>query len=152
MPLRTYYTCAILVPLVILGAVAAAGGGGDSSTVGLGPGATVRWLYPRSPIRDLAAGTIVCSWLLWTLHRRPLAEFRTVLWRAPVLMLVLLALLPLVVILLNGLVRRMLSEQGALIALRVLVRLVMGFGYVGLVEWVRQQLQIRKVLQAEAAG
>ena len=42
-------------------------------------------------------------------------------------------------------------DQGALIALRVLVRLIMGLGYVGLVEWVRQQLQIRNTLQAEVA-
>ena len=151
MRLRTYYTCAILAPLVILAAVAAAGGGGDSSTLGLGPGGTVRWIYPRSGIRDLLAGTVVCSWLLWKLYRRPPAEFQEALWRAPVLMVVLLTLLPLVVILVNGLARRMFTEQGTRIALRLLVRLIMGFGYVGLLEWVRQQLQIRKALQVEVA-
>jgi len=66
-------------------------------------------------------------------------------------MVVLLTLGPTAVVLVNGLARRMLSEQGGLIALRVLVRIIMGFGYVGLVEWVCQQLQIRKVLPGEVA-
>ena len=152
MRLRTYYTCAILAPLVILAVVAAAGGDGGSSTLGLGPGATVRSLYPRSAIRDLVAGTVVCSWLLWKLYRRPLAEFHQAVWRAPVFMLVLLTLLPVVVVLVNGLAGRIFSEHGPLIVLRLLVRLVMGFGYVGLIEWVRQQLQIRETLRAEVAA
>jgi hypothetical protein len=151
MQLRTYYTCAVLAPIVILAAVATGGGDGASSTLGLGPGASVRWLYPRSAIRDLAAALIVGSWLLWTLYRRPMAEFREAIWRAPMLMLLLLAALPLVVVLVNGLLRRMLAEQGTRIALRLLVRLIMGFGYVGLVEWVRQQLQSRDALQSNPA-
>ena len=45
----------------------------------------------------------------------------------------------------------MFTEQGTRIAQRLLVHLIMGFGYVGLLEWVRQQLQIRKALQVEVA-
>jgi hypothetical protein len=151
MRLRTYYTCAILAPLAVLATVAAAGGDSGSLTLGVGPGGTVRWLYPRSAVRDLLAASVVCSWVLWELYRRPWAKFQEALWRAPVCMVVLLTLGPTAVVLVNGLARRMLSEQGGLIALRVLVRIIMGFGYVGLVEWVCQQLQIRKVLPGEVA-
>jgi hypothetical protein len=151
MQLRTYYTCAILAPLAILAVVAAAGGHDVSSTVGLGPGATVWWLYPRSAIRDLVAFTVVCSWLLWKLYRWPPAEFQEALWRAPVLMVVLLTVAPWMVVLVNGLARRMLSEQGALIALRLLVRFLIGFGYVAIIEWVRRQLDIGVGRETEVA-
>lgn len=144
MRLRTYYTCAILVPLAIFAAVAAAGGDDGSSTLGLGPGATVRWLYPRSAIRELIAYAAVALWLLWTLHQRPPAEFQQAVWRAPVLLAVIHVLVPLVVVLANGLVRTMAAEQGGRIVARLMVRLLVGFGYVGLIEWVRRQLPLRE--------
>jgi hypothetical protein len=56
--LRTYYTCAILAPLAVLATVAAAGGDSGSLTLGVGPGGTVRWLYPRSAVRDLLAASL----------------------------------------------------------------------------------------------
>ena len=143
MRLRTYYTCAILIPLAVLAAVAAAGGDDGSSTLGLGPGATVRWLYPRAAIRELIAYAAVSAWLLWTLHRRTMAQFQRAVWRAPVFLAVIHFLLPLVVVLANGLVKRIAAEQGGRIVGRVVVRLLVGFGYVGLMEWVRRRLPLR---------
>jgi len=138
---RTYYTCAILLPLAIFAAVALAGVGADSSTLGLGPGATVRWLYPRAGIRELVAYGAVALWLLWTLQRRPLEEFHQAIWRAPIVLAVIHFLFPLAVILANGVMRRVAAEQGGRILLRVLVRLLVGYGYVALIEWVRRQLE-----------
>ena len=140
MRLRTYYICAILAPLAVFAAVAAAGGDEGSSTLGLGPGATVHWLYPRSAIRELVAYAAVAVWLLWTLHRGGPPEFQRAVWRAPLLLVVIHLLFPLAVILANGAVHTVVAEQGGRILLRVLVRLLVGFGYVVLVERVRLRL------------
>lgn len=99
MRLRTYYIGAILIPLAVFAAVAAAGGDDGSSTLGLGPGATVHWLYPRAAIRELIAYAAVAAWLLWTLHRRPMAEFQQAVWRAPLLLVVIHFLFPVAVLL-----------------------------------------------------
>lgn len=143
MRLRTYYTWAILVPLAVLAAVAGTGGDEYSSTLGLGPGATVRWLYPRAAIRELVAFAAVAMWLLWTLYRRPLAEFQRAVWRGPVILVAIHFLLPLAVMLVNGVARAVVAEQGGLIGLRIAVRLLVGYGYVWLAEWVRRQLALR---------
>jgi hypothetical protein len=148
MRLRTYYTGVILIPLAIFAAVAAAGGDDGSSTIGLGPGATVHWLYPRAPIRELVIYAAVASWLLWTLHRRTPAEFQRAVWRAPVVLAVIHFLLPLVVVLASGLAKRIVAEQGGRIVGRVVVRLLVGFGYVGLIEWVRRRLPLRETPEA----
>jgi hypothetical protein len=142
---RAYYTGAILAPLAIFAAVAAVGGGDGSSTLGLGPGATIHWLYPRSAVRELIAYGVVALWLLWTLHRRPLEEFHQAIWRAPIVLAVIHFLFPLAVILANGVMRRVAAEQGGRIILRVLVRLLVGYGYVALIEWVRRQLESPRV-------
>lgn len=142
MRLRTYYICAILMPFAILAAVAAAGGGDAASTLGLGPGATIHWLYPRSAIRELVAYALVAGWLLWTLQRRPLVEFQHAVWRAPVFLAAIHVLFPLAVILANGVFRSVAAEQGPRIVARALVRLLVGFGYLGLTEWVRRRLPL----------
>jgi hypothetical protein len=149
MRLRAYYTCAIVFPFAVIAAVAVAGGDAGSSTVGLGPGATVRWLLPRAATRDLVLGTGISLWLLWKLHRRPMEEFQEAIWQAPGLMVVLDALLPVVVVLGAGLVREIVAEQGGRIVLRLLVRGAVGYGYVGLVQWVRGQLHIPDTLRTD---
>jgi hypothetical protein len=143
MRLRTYYTWAILIPLAIFVAVAAAGGEDRYSTLGLGPGATVHWLYPRSAIREVVAYAAVALWLLWTLHRRTISQFQQAVWHAPVALALIHFLFPLVVILVNGVVRAVVAEQGGRIGLRLMVRLLVGFGYVWLTEWVRRQIPLR---------
>ena len=144
MRLRTYYSAAILLPLVIFAAVAATGGDDASSTLGLGPGATVRWLYPQAAVRELVAYAVVALWLLCTLHQRTPAEFQRAIWRAPVVLVTIHLLLPLAVILVNGVLRAVVAEQGGRIVLRLLVRLLVGFGYVGLTQWVRRQPPLRE--------
>jgi hypothetical protein len=147
MRLRTYYTCVVLIPIAILAAVAAGGGDDGSETLGLGPGGTVHWLVPHAAIRELVTYTAVALWLLWKLHRRPLAEFRAAIWRAPVLLVAVSVLFVLVPTLVNGLAREMVAEHGGRIVLRILVRLLVGFGYVGLAEWVGRQVESREAVQ-----
>ena len=64
MRLRTFYTIAILFPLVVLAAVAALGGGERGLPSRLPPGTTTEWLYPTASVRGLVAYAIVAVWLL----------------------------------------------------------------------------------------
>jgi hypothetical protein len=70
MRLRTFYTIAILFPLVALAAVAALAGGERDLPTGLPPGATVEWLYPTSSVRDLVSYGIVAVWLARAARQR----------------------------------------------------------------------------------
>ena len=85
---------------------------------------------------------MIAAWLLWTLQRRPREDFQRAVWRAPVLLAAIHILFPLAVILANGVLRSVAAEQGGRIVARALVRLLLGFGYVGLVEWVRRRLEV----------
>jgi hypothetical protein len=149
MRLRTFYTIAILIPLVALAAVAALGGGEHTLSAGLPRGATAEWLYPTSSVRDLVAYGIVAAWLLWELRRRPLAEFAPLLWLVPLIStavsILVLAPFPLV----HGAARELLVDEGARVALRLVVRLVIGFAYVGLVVFARDQLRQGGALQTD---
>jgi hypothetical protein len=139
--MRRIYTIGILLPLVALGVVAALGGGERELAAGLGPGGTAHWLYPRSSIRDLVTYGGMAVWLLWELRRRTPAEFMRLLWRAPLVYTVASFLLPLPFVLVNGVVRELFSEYGGRIALRLLVRLAIGFGYVALLGFIREKFQ-----------
>ena len=72
-----------------------------------------------------------------------MAEFQQAVWRARLLVAIHF-LFPLAVVLANGLVRQVAAEQGGRIVLRLLVRLLLGFGYVALTEWVRRRLPWRE--------
>lgn len=139
--MRKIDTIGILLPIVAIGFVAALGGGERELAAGLGPGGTAEWLYPRSSIRDLVAYAGVAIWLLWGLRRRTPVEFERQLWRAPVVYVVAAALILLPFVLVNGLVRELFSEHGGRIALRLLVRLAIGFAYVALFVFIRERLQ-----------
>ena len=139
--MRTIYIVGILIPLLVLAVVAALGGGERELASGLGPGGTAHWLYPRSAVRDFVAYGGVAIWLLWELRRRTPVEFERLLWRTPVVYVVATGLMPLPFVLVNGVARSLLAEQGGWIALRLLVRLLIGFAYVGLLLFIRQQIQ-----------
>jgi hypothetical protein len=147
MRLRTFYTIAILLPLVALAAVAALGGDERDLSAGLPPGATAVWLYPTSAVRGLVAYAIVAGWLLWELHRRTPAGFAPLLWLLPPIVtgVNILVLAPLTLV--HGDAREFLADEGRRIALRLVVRLVIGFAYVGLVVFTRDQLREGGALQ-----
>jgi hypothetical protein len=147
MRLTTFYTVAILLPLVAFAAVAALGGGQATLAPGSPAGLTAEWLYPRSAVREVVVYAGVAAWLLWQLRRRTSAEFASLMWRAPVAAAVANLLLPLPFILASGLARRVVAEQGGETALRVLVRLGIGFGYVALLVFIREQLRQGDVLR-----
>jgi hypothetical protein len=153
MRLRTFYTIAILLPLAALAAVAALGGGERDLSAGLPPGATAAWLYPTSAVRGVVAYAVVATWLLWELHRRRTpAGFAPLLWLLPLIVtgVNILVLAPLTLI--HGAAREFLADEGPRIALRLVVRLLIGFAYVGLVVFTRDQLREGGALQADDAA
>jgi hypothetical protein len=141
MRLRTFYTITILLPFFVLAAVAALGGGERDLSAGLPAGATAVWIYPTSAVRGVVAYAIVAAWLLWELHRRTPTGFAPLLWRSPLIVtgVNILVLAPLTLI--HGAAREFLSDEGRRIVLRLVVRLVIGFAYVGLVVFTRDQLR-----------
>jgi hypothetical protein len=138
---RVIYTIGILFPLLAFAVVAGLGAGERDLATGLGPGGTAAWLYPRSAVRDLLVYGGVALWLLWELHRRAPAEFGRLLWRAPLVYAAGHLLLPMAFALVNGVSRGLLAEHGGWIVLRLLVRLLLGFGYVALLLFIRDQIQ-----------
>lgn len=102
---------------------------------------------PNASTDELAAYGLVAAWLLWELCRRPLPAFAQVLWWAPVALVAVTVLLLLPFILVHGALREMFADGGDLIALRLTVRLAVGYAYLGLAEFVR-----RNLLEIEPAG
>jgi hypothetical protein len=146
---RTFYTIAILLPLAALAAVAALGGGERDLSAGLPPGATAVWLYPTSAVRGLVAYGIVAVWLLWELRRRTPAGFAPLLWYLPLVTTAVNILVLAPFTLVHGDARAFLADEGPRIALRLVVRLLIGFAYVGLVVFTRNQLQKGGVFQTD---
>ena len=149
MRLRTLYTMAILLPLVVLAAVAALGGGERGLPSQLPPGTTSEWLYPTASVRGLVAYAIVAAWLLWELHRRTSARFAPLLWFLPLVNTGVNILVLAPFILVNGAARELFADEGLQVALRLVVRLLIGFGYVGLVVFTRNQLREGGALGAD---
>ena len=149
MRLRTFYTIAILLPLAALAAVAALGGGERTLSAGLPPGATAVWIYPTSDVRSLVAYAIVAAWGLWELRRRTPAGFAPLLWLLPLIVtgVNILVLAPLTLV--HGDAREMLADEGPRLVLRLVVRLLVGFAYVGLVVFTRDQLREGGALQTD---
>jgi hypothetical protein len=112
-------------------------------------GATAEWLYTTSSVRDLVAYGIVAAWLLWELRRRTPAAFALLLWLVPLVRLavsiLVLAPFPLV----HGAARELFADEGLRMALRLVVRLLIGFAYVGLVVFTRGQLREGGALQTD---
>lgn len=134
------YAIGILVPLVLLALIAALGGESSRRVGELPNGAFVEWIYPRSAVREVVAYAWVVLWLLRELRRRTSQEFRRTLRRAPVIVAItnFLVLAPFVLV--HGGARELLTEQAGDVGLRFLVRLLVGYGYVSLLERIQGQL------------
>ena len=141
MRLRTFYTIGILFPLFVLAAVAALGGGERGLPSQLPPGTTAEWLYPTASVRGLVAYAIVAVWLLWELRRRTPAGFEPLLWFLPLVNTGVSILVLAHFILVTGSTRQLFADEGLQVALRLVVRLLLGFGYVGLTVFTRDQLR-----------
>jgi hypothetical protein len=140
MRLRTFYGIMVLWPLAGLVIAASLYDDTGDLAAGLGPGGTARWLYPTSAVRGLLAYGVVALWLMRALYRRPPGAFEPLLWRAPLANAVanIAVLAPLVLI--HGQVSAFLSEQSGRVMVRLLIRLFIGFAYVGLVVFARKRL------------
>ena len=144
---RTFYTVTILLPAAALLAAVALAAPPEQPEFPLPAGATEMWVYPRFAVRELVAYGLVAAWLLWELRRRTVPAFAQVLWWAPVA-LVAVSVFPLVpVVLVHGALREVFADDSGRIALRQIVRLAVGYAYLGLAEFVR-----RNLLEVASAG
>jgi hypothetical protein len=138
---RSFYRIAILLPLVGLGLAAAIHPGDAELAAGLGPGGTAHWLYPESAVRGFIAYAFVALWLLWELGRRRPRTFEPRLWLAPLAYAAANVVLLAPFVLAQGRAHEFFSEQGGRVGLRLMVHLLIGFSYVGLVRFARDQLR-----------
>jgi hypothetical protein len=143
---RVVYTMGIVVPLVALALVAALGGESSRRVSELPNGGILEWIFPRSAIREVVVYAGVVLWLLQEIRRRTPDDFRRPLWRAPVIIAIANVLLAAPFVLVHGSIRVLLAEQAGWIGLRFLVRILVGYGYVALVEWIQGQLRRDDVL------
>jgi hypothetical protein len=148
MRIRTFYHVAILLPLAGLAAAALLLGGERDLTAGLAPGGKASWIYPVSQIRGLLAYGMVALWLLWALHTRPLAAFESLLRLAPFAYAAAHVALLAPLVLIQGQAAEFLAEHGGRVALRLVVRVLIGFGYVALVGFARERLWPERQPQA----
>jgi hypothetical protein len=146
---RTFYRIVILLPLVGLGIAAAVHQvqGEAELAAGLGPGGTAHWLYPESAVRGFIAYAIVALWLLWELGRRRPGTFEPRLWWAPLAYAAANVALMAPLVLVQGRAHEFFSEQGGRIGLRLVVHLLIGFSYVGLARFARDQLRAGGALE-----
>lgn len=138
---RNFYRVVILLPLVGLGVAAAIHPGNAGLTAGLGPGGTAHWLYPESAIRGFLAYAIVALWLMRELSRRRPGTFEPLLWWAPLAYAAANVALLAPFVLAQGRATEFFSEQGGRAGLRLMVHLLIGFSYVGLARFARDQLR-----------
>jgi hypothetical protein len=106
-------------------------------------------MYPRASVRGLAAYGLVVLWLLLELRRRPPAAFARLLWLAPILLTAASIVLLLPLALVYGEARELFAENSGVIGLRLVVRLAVGFGYVALLGFIRDQLLHTGALQPD---
>ena len=144
---RTFYTVAILLPAAALVAALPLAASPERAEFPIPAGATEVWIYPRFAIRELVAYGLVAAWLLWELRRRTLPAFARLLWWAPVALVAVSFFLLLPFVLVHGALREMFAEQGGHIALRLIVRMAIGYAYLGLAEFARKNL-----LEVEPTG
>jgi hypothetical protein len=137
---RTFYTVAILLPAAALVATLWFAAPPEQPGFPLPAGATESWVYPRYAFRELVAYGLVAAWLLWELRRRTLPAFAQLLWWAPVALVAVNVFLLLPFILVHGALREVFADDGGRIALRLIVRLAVGYAYLGLAEFVRKNL------------
>jgi hypothetical protein len=147
MQLRTYHGIVILLPLFGLGVAAALHRADPDFSAGLGPGGTAHWLYPKSAVRGLLAYGMVALWLMRALRQRTPPAIEPLLWRAPLAYAAanVVVLAPLVLI--QGRAVEFLSEQGGRVGLRLVIHLVIGLGYVGLMMFARERLRLSGALE-----
>lgn len=146
MTLRTFYRGALLVPLVGLSLAFVL-----DRIVGppdLTPGHA---LLPDSLTRGLIAYGVLTPWLWIQLGRRPEGELRRLVWRVPLLYVLVGGVLLLGFAAARGWLGALWPEHGGVLALRTLAHLAMGYGYVALVHLALARLLVSGAVQAPVA-
>jgi hypothetical protein len=90
---------------------------------------------------------MVALWLMRALRQRTPTAFEPLFWRAPLAYAAanVVVLAPLVLI--QGRAVEFLSEQGGRVGLRLVIHLAIGLGYVGLMMFARERLQLSGALE-----
>lgn len=125
---RRFYRIAALLPLAGLAVAAVLHA---RSAEGLPDGWD--WVYPTSISRSVIAYGILAAWLWVQLDRRPARDIPRLLWRAPVIYVLLGWALMFGLALVRGRVGELWAEHAGAILVRTAVHLVVGLGYVAMV-------------------
>jgi hypothetical protein len=132
---RSFYRAALLGPLAGL----AIAGALRRSVQPLS--AEWDWVYPTSVTRGLIAYAVLAGWLWIEIGRRSLEDLGRLVWRAPLVYVALTWLLMLSLSLLRGAAAELLAEHTGAIVLRTAVHLLIGFGYVALIQMALDRLR-----------
>jgi hypothetical protein len=132
---RAFYRAASLGPLVGLAIAAALVRPAAALPAGWD------WVYPTSVTRGLMVYALMAVWLWIEIGRRPTADIRRLVWWVPLLFIAVSWLLMLTLTLLRGAAGELWAEYAGAIALRTVVHLVVGYGYVALVHVALNELR-----------
>ena len=130
---RALYRAAALGPLIGLG-IAAALAAPSALPAGWD------WVYPTSVTRGLLVYALLAAWLWLEIGRRPPGEIRRLMWWVPLLYVGLGWLLMFGLALVRGAVAELWSEHARAILTRTAVHLLVGYGYVALMQMVFNRL------------
>ena len=139
--LQLFYRVALLLPLLGFTAAGALKSGATVPVAPLAHGGRDLGFYPPFLLRGLIAYAIVIVWLHRQLHRRSLREFDTLLWQAPLAYTAVSTTLLLALVLAHGQAAGFMVENTAWIGSHLAVHLAVGYGYVGLILWPRNDLR-----------
>jgi hypothetical protein len=89
----------------------------------------------------------VALWLMWELGRHRPGAFEPFLWWAPLAYAAANVVLLAPFVLVQGRAAQFFAEQGSRAGLRLMVHLLIGFSYVGLVRFARDQLRAGGALE-----
>jgi len=139
--LHVFYRVALLLPFLGLALAAALKSGSTAPDLALAHGGRSLPVYPPFLMRGLIAYGIVIVWLYRRLRRRPLREFDTLLWQAPIAYAAVSTALLGALVLAHGQAAEFVGEHTGWIGSHLAVHLAVGYGYVGLMVWPRNLLR-----------
>jgi hypothetical protein len=148
MALRTFYRLALILPLFGLGVAArlsASGYGPRYYVVG-----TVAWEYPAAFVQTLLVYCLLAAWVWVQLGRRPASRLTPVVWRSPLLFVVLALMVDLAVAAASH-ARLEVAQLGGILLMTALVVGIAGFAYVVLLMVLRASLRLDQHALGESA-
>src|SRR4051812_1694192 len=131
--LHLFYRGAVLLPLLGLALAAAVRWSVASPEAPPAFGGKSIWIYPPSLIRGLMAYGLLIVWLYWHPRHRPVPDYESYLWQAPLIYTAVSGTVLGVLVLSHGQADVFMNEHGQWMGVRLAVEVVVGYGYVALV-------------------